>query len=476
MGFGFGDGFNKGTSTRAGMRARNRGAAPARTIFDTRQTAHVWAQQNQAYGSNGKATLYFEGPTLYSYGHHYPLASFTAATKGRERGKPAAVLFNRNSYSVTTSRHMRYAENAIRNGSLPTFAVPHPEASSEYEHADNFKRLLKSYTDSIAASEAPRIKAARRHLHLAAAPPALECATAYRDLFLSRHKYRVPTLPATLERELAELSHRALVDEHRKAIRDTKRKPKRGWGYTNRLSARAHGYKSIMHTAHAANKAARALGLPVGAIIALDWRRMANLYKAAHAAAERMRAHPDPVRYDHNATRRPITAQMEGTYTSTHYRQAGYGIFNRFANSFKTDSEVGAERAAEDARNAQWEAERAERRRVYALSIEDKIRAFREHGTLTDGLTSAPVMLAVRGDTVRTSWGAEFPVAHAALAWRAVRRTVASGVPWHKNGERVRVGVFQLDSIDAAGNVKAGCHDVTYDEIESCAKALGLTT
>ncbi len=72
-------------------------------------------------------------------------------------------------------------------------------------------------------------------------------------------------------------------------------------------------------------------------------------------------------------------------------------------------------------------------------------------------------------ETVETSRGAEFPLAHAKRILPAVR----SGVPYQHNGHTIHAGAFRIDAIDADGNVRAGCHYVTRTEIERFAATLG---
>ena len=45
---------------------------------------------------------------------------------------------------------------------------------------------------------------------------------------------------------------------------------------------------------------------------------------------------------------------------------------------------------------------------------------------------------------------------------------------WHANGHRLPVGHFQIDSIDPAGNIAAGCHTILWNEIERIARQLKL--
>lgn len=82
-----------------------------KTVFDSAQCAHVWAQQRQPSGRNARGSLFFDGPTSYSYGSHFPLATFTGRTDpatGRQ-----LVLFNSTSYSSSTAKHQRHVRHAL---------------------------------------------------------------------------------------------------------------------------------------------------------------------------------------------------------------------------------------------------------------------------------------------------------------------------------------------------------------------------
>jgi hypothetical protein len=70
--------------------------------------------------------------------------------------------------------------------------------------------------------------------------------------------------------------------------------------------------------------------------------------------------------------------------------------------------------------------------------------------------------------TVITSQGAESPLDHVRRAlefYDSRRLTGATWTPYHTNGHTVRLGAFTLDSIDEYGNVCAGCHTFTAQEI-----------
>lgn len=73
--------------------------------------AHLWAheQEESASGSN----FFFEGTSIYSYGHHFEVGRIVKNKQGKK-----AYLINEDYYSVTTSKHQYYVRNAI-----PTWAM-----------------------------------------------------------------------------------------------------------------------------------------------------------------------------------------------------------------------------------------------------------------------------------------------------------------------------------------------------------------
>lgn len=87
-----------------------------RQIFDNDMTAHVWAQQRQPSGRSHNGNFYFEGPTLYSYGTHYPVGIFA--------GVGGPVFMNSSKSTPTTEgKHKNPARRAVRHIS-PVFYMP----------------------------------------------------------------------------------------------------------------------------------------------------------------------------------------------------------------------------------------------------------------------------------------------------------------------------------------------------------------
>jgi hypothetical protein len=77
---------------------------------------------------------------------------------------------------------------------------------------------------------------------------------------------------------------------------------------------------------------------------------------------------------------------------------------------------------------------------------------------------------------VQTSMGVEFPVSHAVLGLRAIKQVVASGQEYQRNGHTIHLGNYAIERIEPNGNVTAGCHYVTYSEIQRIAPLLEVAS
>jgi len=125
-----------------------------------------------------------------------------------------------------------------------------------------------------------------------------------------------------------------------------------------------------------------------------------------------------------------------------------------------------AKRAAEKAEQTRRENEREAIRHSENMA---KWRAGEYHGGFPYGF---PTMLRIIGDEVQTSRGARFPVSHAKRALAFVRKGRESRQAYVRNGHTIHLGPYCIDRIEADGAVKAGCHVVSWDEIERIAPSL----
>ena len=77
-------------------------------VFTNSMVAHVWAQQSQEEGRNSGGSIFFCNNTIYSYGDHFPMASFETNAK-----EETCIAVSTKSYSITTSQHQSLVRQAI---------------------------------------------------------------------------------------------------------------------------------------------------------------------------------------------------------------------------------------------------------------------------------------------------------------------------------------------------------------------------
>lgn len=78
------------------------------------------------------------------------------------------------------------------------------------------------------------------------------------------------------------------------------------------------------------------------------------------------------------------------------------------------------------------------------------------------------------GADLETSQGAFVPWPHAVKAFRFIRLCVERGEGFKANGRVVRVGHYSVDSIDADGNMVAGCHRFDWADMRALAEREGV--
>jgi hypothetical protein len=107
--------------------------------------AHAWSRQDQERGREADKTggrIFFEGPTIYSYGRHFPIATFY-----QRKGKEKIVLFTKREYSPTTSAHMGAARGAVSHHRI--IYCESPTDAESGNHGDNM-RHWESAAQSLA--------------------------------------------------------------------------------------------------------------------------------------------------------------------------------------------------------------------------------------------------------------------------------------------------------------------------------------
>jgi hypothetical protein len=125
-----------------------------------------------------------------------------------------------------------------------------------------------------------------------------------------------------------------------------------------------------------------------------------------------------------------------------------------------------------EAKRAAEKAEQTKRERAEALVRQQELITKWRAGQYFGCLYDVPAMMRIDGDEVVTSRGARFPVSHAKRALAFVRKVRESRQAYVRNGHTIHLGPYALDRIEPDGTVKAGCHFVSWEEIERIASAL----
>lgn len=113
-----------------------------KTVFSNSEVAHVWAQQDQDEGRNSNNSFYFHNETIYSYGSHFPIASFWDYN---------TVFMTTQGYSNTTSRHIHYVWDAIRHKNVIRMHTVIFKTDSKQElkkkHEKNIKEMFNELSE-----------------------------------------------------------------------------------------------------------------------------------------------------------------------------------------------------------------------------------------------------------------------------------------------------------------------------------------
>lgn len=489
-----------------------------RQVFDNSMTAHIWAQQTQESGRSHNGNLFFEGPALFSYGRHY-CAGFIATTADGGR----VPFVNGDSYSISTGRHVSDAWRAVdysghRIAGLTQWARLLERATRERSNPGAFP------FEWIPASRGHRrafLKEARRELvnnwpgDLQAAVAILRVCGA--DMGEAQRAARAAL--QKVERKAAATAEarnkeKTRVQRHEAATlaamtsADVARELSRRLGRWQSAQRGAEDLAQWGREVHRAAKAAKAAGWKARArVVQSHYRQIRAALQEVeqrHAAAFRNRnlrellktfreSRAGLARFlkESAAGELPGTSAYGTPYEAARWHGALATAAERLADwrgRFREDTrrkfrelaaearkeEAAAKERAEAARYAEQEA-----RRAAWLEGEGRAAAY----DLKDS-RGGPLLRVVnveRDDSgaivageLQTSAGAAVPLCHAIRVFRMVKHCKDTGRAWQRNGATIRVGQFQVDSIDAAGNFRAGCHAINWPEVERLAVSLGV--
>jgi len=138
----------------------------------------------------------------------------------------------------------------------------------------------------------------------------------------------------------------------------------------------------------------------------------------------------------------------------------------------KLDSDALTAIRKREAKRAAEKAEQTKRERAEAIVRQQELIIKWRAGQYSGCLYDVPVMLRINGDEVVTSRGARFPISHAKRALAFIRRVRESGQAYVRNGHTIHLGPYAVDRIEPNGIVRAGCHVVSWEEIERITRLL----
>lgn len=135
--------------------------ARQKTIYPTIEIAHLWAHQAVPVAYNPQRNFYFAGPTIYSYGSHFPIAMHVQ----NERGQ-SAVLLTEKTYSVTTAGHISMVRRAIPFPTSTCFNVWNPCDARPTSIRHDYKTRIDKKRASLEAPKTRKTIKAQRLLEL----------------------------------------------------------------------------------------------------------------------------------------------------------------------------------------------------------------------------------------------------------------------------------------------------------------------
>lgn len=190
------------------------------------QVAHAWVAQSRESGKG--SNFYFNGATIYSYGGHFPIATFTDRTTA---DGARIVLFTTRSYSVTTSKHIGYARNALHGLDVCVIECRYPE---NVGNPDNLTDMVERYKAAL-------LKAARARsyaeLHLRDAETIRDHARTYAAAF----GFSVPEFPELDAATLATVRERANKEAAKRKAEAKERERLRALDYAEKVAEWRNG-------------------------------------------------------------------------------------------------------------------------------------------------------------------------------------------------------------------------------------------
>ena len=189
-----------------------------------------------------------------------------------------------------------------------------------------------------------------------------------------------------------------------------------------------------------------------------------------------------------------LRAAKGRTLTAVHYKEAqdcvrrhllyrktfGLRLKRALTIPLKWKDEAKAQIAKQAEHSKQVRLAKEENDRLYRIVQLDDLESWKRGMNVNRSFHNLPVVLRVVDydvegipRTVETSRGAQVPALHARRIWKLVCTIRATGKTYERNGHTEHVGAFTVDSIDADGTLRAGCHVIEFEAMKDLADRLG---
>ena len=459
-------------------------------VFTNDMCIHVWAQQNQSDGRNGKDTVRFRGTTLYSYST--PIANFVTDKDGNK-----VVLLSHEHYSTTTSEHINTARASASQ--YPQFNVDillrDDDTDRTQSHLKNINGMIKRYRDSIA-----RLGRTTKE-HIWENKYLKDEYDAFRD-YGKRFDIELTEWPdikadwaklgerwdrLKAERNTPQYIERARKRRERKEakMREQYRTLQGDFGPQWRASWKREAYFADLFTREDSAIRNTALGD--------HYKEKLELYRIGDESVNAWDIPSslitDEIEFARNAAVRERHINELAAWRN------GETLSISCLSHVITDEDRAARDAAlrqqpiiQDALAGYLRGEHTYAPRDIILTDEEEVqynnamlhkherdielwRAGKSYNT--GSYRTGRALLRVYKNEVQTSLGATFPAEHAIKAYHLLKMLHDAGKTYHRNGHSIHLGHFVVDAFEN-GIVRAGCHTVEWTEVENCAKLLGI--
>jgi hypothetical protein len=468
-------------------------------ITDNREVAHLWAHGEVAKSHNGQ--FYSEpGGTLWSYGAHHCVAILLHDNTG------AFVIYERHSPSITTSKHHSFASQASCH--LPSLSMNGLNRIARMladdqraDYRESIMRVLEE-TDNLDPTADPevlqrilwligsRANASRLKDKLAKARTQRrasdEKATAKRYLQLARNALGFKIADYVKPRGSDTVRAVGLRDLHASNWTHACTQMARAWKFAKaagwsekRLKALRTREKTLRADIARSERRTQQAGFRASMRRVIAELRQHLGGRSVREAMHHSSIHARVTIADHLASLSHITRVMGrglpglgGSRDAAHATLMAALDMGNEAKELNRHVKTQAREALQAAQLAEWKAGRGPSS-FYTMN-EVHLRAV--HVTRDE-------VGEITGGELQTSQGARVPLVRAVRVFRFCKyfraRALALGKHdndemWKRNGQTIRVGPYQLDTIYGDGSFKAGCHFIRWPQIAELAQSLGV--